>query len=70
MDRMMKIAAIGTGLTLLLMIVVLGPIMAAFIVAAFAFVVMFSLLVVEGVRAFEQWRLSHPWALPWHRKVH
>ena len=69
MDRMMKFAAVGAAALVLVLVLVYGPVIAAFAVAGSAFGVMFTLMVMEALHAVGRWRLELPWTLHRHTRT-
>ena len=56
MDRLITLAAAGAALTILAIVLLYGPVVAAFIVAGTSFVLMIGMIALSGVHALERWR--------------
>ena len=56
MDRLITLAAAGAALTILAIVLLYGPVVAAFIVAGSSFVLMIGMIALSGVHAIERWR--------------
>ena len=69
MDRLFTVAATGAALTVVAIVLVFGPVVAAFVVAGSSFVLMIGLIVFSGVHAIEHWWRGHAWTLR-RTKVH
>jgi len=60
MDRIFTLAATAAALTVVAIVLVFGPVVAAFVVAGSSFVLMIGLIAFSGVHAVEQWWRGHP----------
>ena len=60
MDRIWTLAATAAALTVVAIVIVLGPVVAAFVVAGSSFVLMIGLIALSGVHAVEHWWRGHP----------
>ena len=60
MDRIFTLAATAAALTVVAIVIVFGPLVAAFVVAGSSFVLMIGLIALSGVHAVEQWWRGHP----------
>ena len=69
MDRIFTLAATAAALTVVAIVLVFGPVVAAFVVAGSSFVLMIGLIVFSGVHAVEHWWRGHSWTLR-RTKVH
>lgn len=56
-------------MTVVAIVLVFGPVVAAFVVAGSSFVLMIGLIVFSGVHAVEHWWRGHSWTLR-RTKVH
>ena len=56
MDRLITLAATGAALTILAIVLLYGPVVAAFIVAGSSFVLMIGMIALSGLHAVERWR--------------
>jgi hypothetical protein len=56
MDRMLTVAVSGAAIVALLLVLLYGPVVAAFIVASASFVLMMGVMAFRGVSLFEHWR--------------
>ena len=63
LDRLFTFAAVGAALTVVALVVVVGPVMTAFIVAGSSFVLVIGMIALSGVHAFEHWWHGHSWTL-------
>ena len=63
MDRVFNLAAAGAALTVAALVLVFGPVVAAFVVAGSSFALMIGLIAVSGVHALEHFWRSHPLTL-------
>jgi hypothetical protein len=69
MDRIFTLAATGAALTVAALVLVFGPVVAAFVVAGSSFALMIGLIALSGVHAVEHWFRGHPLTLR-HTKTH
>ena len=63
MDRTFKLAVSGAAVTVLVLVLVYGPVVAAFVVAGASFALMIGMIALSGAHAFEQWWRRQPWTL-------
>lgn len=63
MDRTFKLAVSGAALTVVVLVLLYGPVVTAFVVAGTSFALMVGMIALSGVHAFEQWRRSHGFSL-------
>lgn len=63
MDRTFSLAVSGAAVTILVLAVVYGPIVTAFIVAGSSVALMIALIAYSGVHAVEDWWRSHSFTL-------
>ena len=63
MDRTFNVAVSGAAVAVLVLAVVYGPVVTAFVIAGSSFALMIALIAYSGVHAFEHWRRSHSWSL-------
>jgi hypothetical protein len=50
-------------MTVLVLVLVYGPIVTAFVVAGASFALMIGMIAMSGIHAFGEWRRGHPWTL-------
>ena len=63
LDRLFIVGATGAALTVVALVVVVGPMFTAFIVAGSSFVLMIGMIALSGFHAFEGWLRGHPLTL-------
>ena len=63
MDRTFKLAVSGAAVTVLVLVLVYGPVVTAFVVAGASFALMIGMIALSGAHAFEQWWRGQPWTL-------
>jgi hypothetical protein len=63
MDRTFKLAVSGAAVAAVVLVLLYGPVVTAFVVAGASFVLMIGMIALSGVHAFAQWRRSHPLTL-------
>lgn len=63
MDRTFSLAVAGAVMTVVVLVLVYGPVVTAFVVAGASFVLMIALIALSGVHAVDHWRRSHSWTL-------
>jgi hypothetical protein len=63
LDRLFLVSATGAALTVVALVLVVGPVFTAFIVAGSSFVLMIGMIALSGVQAFERWWRGHSWTL-------
>jgi hypothetical protein len=63
MDRIFTLAATAAALTVVAIVLVFGPVVAAFVVAGSSFVLMIGLIALSGVHAVEHWWRGHAFTL-------
>ena len=63
MDRIFTVAAAGAAVTVVVMVLVYGPVVAAFVVAGSSFALMIGLIALSGVHTVEHWWRGHPLTL-------
>ena len=63
MDRTFKLAVSGAAVTVLVLVLMYGPVVTAFVVAGASFALMIGMIALSGVHAFEQWWRGQPWTL-------
>ena len=63
MDRTFKLAVSGAAMTVLVLVLVYGPVVTAFVVAGASFALMIGMIALSGVHALEHWWRGHPWTL-------
>lgn len=56
MDRTLNIAIVGAAVTVLVIVVFFGPLVAGFIVAGSSFALAIGMMIMAGVHAFGRWR--------------
>jgi hypothetical protein len=63
MDRTFTVAVSGAAMTVLVLAIIYGPVVAAFIVAGSSFALIVVLIALSGVHSVERWWRSHPLTL-------
>ena len=63
MDRTFNLAVLGAVMTVVVLVLVYGPVVTAFVVAGSSFALMIAMIALSGVHAFGHWRRSHSWTL-------
>ena len=63
MDRTFKLAVSGAAVTVLVLVLVYGPVVTAFVVAGASFALMIGMIALSGAHAFAQWRRGQSWTL-------
>jgi hypothetical protein len=63
MDRTFSLALSGAVMAVVVLVLVYGPVVTAFVVAGSSFALMIVLIAFSGVHAFDHWRRSHSWTL-------
>jgi len=63
MDRTFSLAVSGAAVTILVLAVVYGPVVTAFIVAGSSFALVIALIAFSGVQAVEHWWHGHSFSL-------
>ena len=63
MDRTFKLAVSGAAVTVLVLVLVYGPVVTAFVVAGASFALMIGMIALSGAHAFEQWWRGQAWTL-------
>ena len=63
MDRTFNVAVSGAAMSVLVLVLVYGPIVTAFVVAGASFALMIGMIALSGVHALEHWWRGHPWTL-------
>jgi hypothetical protein len=63
MDRTFNLAVSGAAVTILVLAVVYGPVVTAFIVAGSSFALVIALIAFSGVQSVERWWHGHSFSL-------
>ena len=63
MDRTFKLAVSGAAVTVLVLVLLYGPMVTAFVVAGASFALMLGMIALSGAHAFEHWWRGQPWGL-------
>ena len=63
MDRTFNLPVSGAAVTILVLAVVYGPVVTAFIVAGSSFALVIALIAFSGVQAVERWWPGHSFSL-------
>jgi hypothetical protein len=63
MDRTFNLAVSGAAVTALVLAVIYGPVVTAFVVAGSSVALMIALIAFSGVQAFGRWRRGHSFTL-------
>jgi hypothetical protein len=63
MDRTFNLALIGAAVTAVLLAVVYGPLVTAFVVAGTSFVLMIGMIAMAAFHSVERWWRGHSWSL-------
>jgi hypothetical protein len=69
MEPFGKLTIVGAALLTLLLVVLYGPLFAGFVVASFAFALMFALMALSALHGVEHWWLAQNWAIHRHRRT-
>jgi hypothetical protein len=69
MDRILMFAVAGAAVTAIVSVILVGPVVTAFLVASTSFLLMLGVMAARGVSMFEQWRHSRSW-FPRRTKTH
>jgi hypothetical protein len=63
MDRTFNVAVSGAAVTVLVLAVIYGPVVTAFIVAGSSVALVIALIAFSGAQAFDRWRRGHSFTL-------
>jgi hypothetical protein len=63
MDRTFNLAVSGAAVTVLVLAVVYGPVVTAFIVAGSSVALVIAMIAFSGVQVFDRWRRGHSFTL-------
>jgi hypothetical protein len=69
MDRILIVGLAGAATTALVLVILYGPVVAAFIVTGTSFLLMLGVMAARGVAMFEHWWHGRSW-LPRRTKTH
>jgi hypothetical protein len=69
MDRTLLVGVAGASLVAMVLVLLYGPLFAAFMAAGTSFLLMLGVMVARGVSLFEHWWHSRSW-LPHRTRTH